>query len=273
MGDNQCSSAAGHFPLGFFVLLQDRATGYIKFGARWYDPATGVSVGASCTAGGVQAGVDTNGNSVSGNYGVNTGTDVGCEADAPIQADREHSHGSRSGRQRRQFKPDHHRNCRVSRRSDRYRQVRQATLTVLPRIGTTTATGERFSMHPRQQRHRHKVRVVGVCEGACLGAGDQRIDRTGGGCRVRCARLGWRRCRSGSCGRGVGVGTGEDGSGTNVGATASGNNIESGAYASASCAYGNSDVGVTVNSSGVWGDCQIGATSTGECSGFVGYNG
>jgi RHS repeat-associated protein len=28
-------------PYSFHAGLQDRATGYIKFGARWYDPATG----------------------------------------------------------------------------------------------------------------------------------------------------------------------------------------------------------------------------------------
>jgi len=74
-------------------------------------------------------------------------------------------------------------------------------------------------------------------------------------------------------GGGVGVGTGEDGSGTSAGATLNRNNIESGPYASASCASGNTDVGVSATDSGNSSDVSASTPSTGECSGFVGYNG
>lgn len=43
---------------------------------------SGGSVGAECTAGGVAGGVDTDGSDVSGDVGVTTATDIGCEAKA-----------------------------------------------------------------------------------------------------------------------------------------------------------------------------------------------
>lgn len=74
-------------------------------------------------------------------------------------------------------------------------------------------------------------------------------------------------------GGGIGLGTGEDGSGESIGATASGADIESGPYASAGCSVGNVEAGVSATESGASADVQASTTSSGECSGFVGYNG
>lgn len=117
-------------------------------------------------------------------------------------------------------------------------------------LGETTVNAARiFSQRPHTSRWSARP---GLRRRVALGT-DSKGDLTGG------------------CG--VGVEPGEDGSGTSVGATASGNNIESGGHASASCSYGTTDVGVTANSSGVSPDAAYRTPTTGECSGFVGYNG
>lgn len=74
-------------------------------------------------------------------------------------------------------------------------------------------------------------------------------------------------------GAGLGVGTGEDGTGTSFGVTGSGGSLESGAYASVGCSYGRAEVGYTATTSGGSLDAAGSTPSTGECSGFVGYNG
>jgi RHS repeat-associated protein len=75
-----------------------------------------------------------------------------------------------------------------------------------------------------------------------------------------------------SVGGGVGVGTGDDGSGESFGASYSSDDLDSGPYASASCSYGDSEVGVDATESGVSSDAELTTPSSGECSGFVGGN-
>jgi len=166
-------------PYSFHAGLQDRATGYIKFGARWYDPATGTW----------------------------TQQDT---YNAPL------SPGN----------------------ANRYLYAGGDPINVADPLGSWSLSLSGCLGY--------------LCVQANVGT-DSNGDLTGGG--------------------GVGVGTGEDGSGTSAGATLNGNNIESGPYASASCAYGTTDVSVSATDSGNSSDVSASTPSTGECSGFVGYNG